>query len=441
MEHQTGKRGLGLAGKLIIIFSALFGVILAGVVGTSAYLFIRSKKADAHYRVADVGKAVYTARNWMRDKDLEAYLKQTLSARFKSEAYDLSLLKVEVVSRQGKVIEVPRRNVKGDTVTVKVQDPGTGEYAVPVYVLYSVENLERGMWSLVWIVAGIGLAAFIVGVLLILVFTRRSTANLRKLAYAMEDVGEGKMGTRVEINTRDEVGVLGSRFNMMMRGLEEGEFVKNIFKRYVTRQVAEKVLAEKNLAHLEGDRRVITILFADIRGFTRLSQNMTPEEIIAMLNQYFAPVIEVIIKNEGVLDKFIGDGFLAFWNAPLPQEDHALKACKAAIEIKMALAELNAKRGAEGKLPIKVGIGIHTGEAVAGNVGSDQRMEYTIIGESVNFAERLQEAAEKGEILVSSNTRRLVNDKLRFEDRRIRIEDYGDKDISAFELLPEEKKT
>ncbi|MBN2381118.1 adenylate/guanylate cyclase domain-containing protein [candidate division WOR-3 bacterium] len=438
MEQRSEKRGLGLAGKLILIFSALFGIILAGVVGVSAYLFVRSKKTDAHYRVADVGKSIYTARNWMDDDDLESFLKQTLSSRFKSEAYDLSLVKLEVTSRQGTVIEIPRKRVQGDTVTVKVTDPKSHEYAVPVYVIYSVENLERGMWSLVWIVAGVGLAAFVIGVLLILLLTRRSTANLRELASAMKDVGEGKMGTRVEIASTDEVGILGDRFNWMMRGLEEGEFVKNIFKRYVTRQVAEKVLAEKDLAHLEGDRRVISILFADIRGFTRLSQNMTPEEIIAMLNQYFAPVIEVIIKNEGVLDKFIGDGFLAFWNAPLPQKDHALKACKAAIEIKKALSALNAKRGAEGKQPIKVGIGIHTGEAVAGNVGSDQRMEYTIIGESVNFAERLQEAAEQGEILVSSDTRRLVNDKLRFNERHIKIEDYGDKEIGAFELLPEE---
>lgn len=431
------QRGLGLGGKLILIFSVLFGLLIGGVVGVSAYFFIQSKKTDARYRVADVGNSMHLARKWMEDAELQIYVSQQLKARFKAEGYDLALTKIRIPGRNGMVgdsLEVPT----ADSAIFPIRNPRSGEFVDTIYLFYSLANLETGMWQLVWMIAGVGVAAFIIGVLLILFFAHRSTANLRSLAAAMLEAGEGKMATRVDIKSKDEVGVLGDRFNWMMRGLEEGEFVKNIFKRYVTRQVVEKVLADKELAHLEGDRRVVSILFADIRGFTRLSQNMTPEEIITMLNQYFAPVIDVIIKNEGVLDKFIGDGFLAFWNAPLTQEDHALKACKAALEIKQALAGLNAERQAQGKPPIKVGIGIHTGEAIAGNIGSDQRMEYTIIGESVNFAERLEEAAKQGEILVSTDTRRLVNDKLRFAERKLQIEDYGEEKISAFELLTEE---
>jgi class 3 adenylate cyclase len=196
-----------------------------------------------------------------------------------------------------------------------------------------------------------------------------------------------------------------------MCGLEEGEFVKRIFKRYVTRQVAEKILSEKEFVNLKGDRREVSILFADIRGFTKFSQHMSPEEIIALLNHYFAPIIDVIIENEGVLDKFIGDGFLAFWNAPMSQKDYALRTCQAALGIQRVIARLNFQRENEGKVQIQMGMGIHTGTAIAGNIGSSRRMEYTIIGESVNFAERLQEAAMQGEILVSARTRELVGER------------------------------
>jgi len=438
------RQGMGLAGKLVIIFSALYGLLLAGVLVMSAHFFIKAKERDAQYRVLDVINTLRIARNQMPDAEFGAYLSEIFSSRFRAAGYDLDLVEITIASADT-VLSEKRQTPEGgrrQRYHAEIRNAQTEEAAYTIDLVYSLANLERGIWDFVWRIVVVGGAAFAVGIALILLFARRSTKPLRTLASAMQEVGKGNLAARVTVKSRDEVGVLGEAFNWMMRGLEEGEFVKRIFKRYVTRQVAEKILSEKEFVNLKGDRREVSILFADIRGFTKFSQHMSPEEIIALLNHYFAPIIDVIIENEGVLDKFIGDGFLAFWNAPLSQKDYALRTCQAAIGIQRVIARLNFQRENEGKVQIQMGMGIHTGTAIAGNIGSSRRMEYTIIGESVNFAERLQEAAMQGEILVSGRTRELVGDRLMFAQRRLKIEDYGNAEIDVFELLqPKEVKT
>lgn len=423
---------MGLSGKLILIFSGLYALLLGGVLAVSGFFFINSKQRDAAYRMADIGRSIYLAREHLDDAELSSYLNRLKSTHFKTEEYDLALNEVSVTGRGGTRIDIEGSQSSGPIRSLVIATPQGNQLG---HLSYSVANLERGMWQLVGIIVGIGAGAFVIGILLILYFSRRSTAHLRELAAAMQQVGDGKMDTRVQVKSRDEVGVLVESFNWMMRGLEEGEFVKNIFKRYVTRQVAEKILAEKEMVHLRGDRREVSILFADIRGFTRLSQKMAPEGIINLLNHYFAPIIDVIIEHEGVLDKFIGDGFLAFWNAPLPQADYALRACRTALEIQKVLGKMNLERENQGEVVVHMGMGIHTGTAIAGNIGSSRRMEYTIIGESVNFAERLQESAAKGEVLVSARTRQLVAEDMKFSSRRIKIEDYGETEIEVFKLV------
>lgn len=438
------RQGMGLAGKLVIIFSALYGLLLAGVLVMSAHFFIQAKERDAQYRVIDVINTLRIARNQMDDAEFGAYLSEIFSRRFRAEGYDLDLVEITIASADTVLSEKHQTPEGGrrQRYHAEIRDPQTEEAAYTIDLVYSLANLERGIWDFIWRIIVVGAAAFVVGIVLILLFARRSTKPLRSLALAMQEVGKGNLAARVTVKSRDEVGVLGEAFNWMMRGLEEGEFVKGIFKRYVTRQVAEKILAEKEFVHLKGDRREVSILFADIRGFTKFSRHMSPEEIIALLNHYFAPIIDVIIEHEGVLDKFIGDGFLAFWNAPLLQKDYALRTCQAALGIQRVIARLNFQRENKGKVQIRMGMGIHTGTAIAGNIGSSRRMEYTIIGESVNFAERLQEAAVQGEILVSARTRELVGERLTFAPRRLRIEDYGDAEIEVFELLqPKEVKS
>lgn len=173
--------------------------------------------------------------------------------------------------------------------------------------------------------------------------------------------------------------------------------IRGAFERYVAPSVVDRVLRTPNEMKIGGNRRQITILFADIRGYTTYAEKAEPERLVELLNQYFAVATDIIFAREGTLDKFLGDAVMAFFNAPEDQEDHPHRAVDAALALQAAVAELNARRGGD---PLTFGIGIALGEAVVGNVGTPRAMNYTAMGDVVNVAKRIQERAEPGQILV-----------------------------------------
>jgi adenylate cyclase len=195
--------------------------------------------------------------------------------------------------------------------------------------------------------------------------------------------------------------------------LEERQrkWVTEIFGKYVSDSVAKEILAKttREAIHLRGNRREITTLFADIRGFTRISEKLKPEEVVAMLNHYLTGMTDVVFANGGTVDKYIGDAIMAVWNAPLEQTEHALFAVKAALAMQAAATELAKKA----HIPaVKYGIGINTGPAVVGSIGSERRLDYTVIGDSVNLASRLCGQAGPGQVLIGENTYELVKDSI-----------------------------
>jgi adenylate cyclase len=150
------------------------------------------------------------------------------------------------------------------------------------------------------------------------------------------------------------------------------------------------------------------VLFSDIRGFTALSETMPAADMATWLTEYFTEMVDCVFRNEGTLDKFIGDAVMAQWGAPLGTPEDPDKAMKAAIEMMEELGKLNAKWIGEGRPPLQIGVGINHGEAFAGNIGSEKRLEYTVIGDTVNTASRLCSAAGPGEILISDELRRVL---------------------------------
>ncbi|MDP7422858.1 MAG: adenylate/guanylate cyclase domain-containing protein, partial [bacterium] len=199
--------------------------------------------------------------------------------------------------------------------------------------------------------------------------------------------------------------------NYMVDGLRERDRIKDTFQRYVTRQVADEILSGREQVHLSGEKREVTILFSDIRGFTSMSETLRPEQVVSLLNEYLSLMIDVIFKYEGTLDKFIGDGIMALFGAPIVHDNDPERAVRTALEMQRKMSELNNRRTSRREQAIYIGIGINTGEVVAGNIGSSKRMEYTVIGDHVNVAARIESQTTGGQVLISENTYHKIRDK------------------------------
>lgn len=187
---------------------------------------------------------------------------------------------------------------------------------------------------------------------------------------------------------------------------KQSRLLKTTFGRYVSPQILEHILAHPEKVDLGGERRELTILFSDIRGFTSISEAAEPEEVVEMLNIYLTRMVDILLRHGGTLDKFIGDAVMGFWNAPAGDEDHARHAVECAIEMIEETARLRAEWEAEGKAALRIGIGINSGDAVAGNIGSRKVFGYTVIGDAVNLASRLEgKNKDYGtEIIISEST-------------------------------------
>ncbi|MDM8530936.1 adenylate/guanylate cyclase domain-containing protein [Anaerolineales bacterium HSG25] len=194
----------------------------------------------------------------------------------------------------------------------------------------------------------------------------------------------------------------------------EKQTIRGLFHRYVSPTVVDRLVDGVDDLVLGGKRQSISVLFADIRNFTSFSENLPPEKLVEVLNQYLALAVEAILADDGTLDKFMGDAVMAFFNAPLTQADHTLRAVRAAITMQQLIVDYNHTHASKSKLSF--GVGIHVGPAVVGNIGTVQQMNYTAIGDTVNLAKRLQENAEGGQIIISQQAYDLVKSYVQVRD-------------------------
>jgi adenylate cyclase len=206
------------------------------------------------------------------------------------------------------------------------------------------------------------------------------------------------------IRTGDELEDLARGFNRMVDGLKERDKLRSTFGKYMTESVMEHLLAGK--VTLGGESLHVTVLFTDIRSFATISEKMTPQDLVVLLNEYFGEMVGIVMQENGVVDKYIGDAIMAVFGAPVPGPNDAVNAVRAAVRMRRALSTLNGRLQARGMPVLRTGIGIHTGEVIAGNIGSEKRMEYTVIGDTVNVASRLESSTKElgVNLLISEDT-------------------------------------
>ncbi|MEQ8965617.1 MAG: adenylate/guanylate cyclase domain-containing protein [Azospirillaceae bacterium] len=216
---------------------------------------------------------------------------------------------------------------------------------------------------------------------------------------------------------------------VFLRTERERGKVRQAFGRYLSPQLVERVAMQPDSLRLGGESRELTLLFSDIRGFTGLSETMTPQELTRFINRFMTPMTGIILERQGTIDKYMGDAIMAFWNAPMPDPDHAANACRAALAMRARLASLNAdwRREAEAQgrdwRDVAIGIGLNTGECVVGNMGSDQRFDYSVLGDTVNVASRLEGLTKElgADILAGEATRAAAPDNAWLEIEAIAV--------------------
>ena len=217
----------------------------------------------------------------------------------------------------------------------------------------------------------------------------RSIADpVNAILASINEVRSGNFNTQIPVVSNDEVGVLGDAANDMIRGLSERELLRDAFGRYVAPEVRDEILSGR--IPLDGELRNVTVLFADIRNFTPMTESLDPKLVVQMLNSYFGTMAAAITDQSGLVLQYLGDEIYAVFGAPVHIENHPLKAFKAALDMKQRLVALNRHFKDQGWPELRHGIGLHTGEAVVANIGSPERLSYLLVGDTVNLASRLQ---------------------------------------------------
>ncbi len=245
--------------------------------------------------------------------------------------------------------------------------------------------------------------------------TRSLLGPIRNLSQAMGKVAQGDLSERVPVTSNDEVGELTGQFNNMVEGLRERERFRETFGRYVDESVAATILKREGEGVLAGETREATVLFTDIAGFTTIAEHLAPDALVAALNEYLETVLEPIRAHGGVVNTFIGDGLFASFNMPLACESHACAAVRAAIEIQRAVG---GRTFGDMGAAFATRIGISTGHVIGGSVGAGRRLTFTLLGDTVNLAARLEQLNKDygTRILVSNSTREACGDQFVFRD-------------------------
>jgi len=314
---------------------------------------------------------------------------------------------------QPTVEDQPVRDGFGTTLSgyAPVQTPGGRSVAV-VGVDVDASHLTEIRNNVLRTMAqSFGLALILLGTVAALV-ARNLRGPLSRIIEAATAISRGDLTTRVGLQRSDELGVMSQHFDQMAAKLQDREFIRETFGRYLSSKIATEVLSQRSGITLGGEERVVTVLFSDLRGYSSISEQMSPTQVVTMLNQYLGAMNEIIDQHRGCVIEFVGDAIFAVFGAPHYMPDHAEQGMRCALEMRQRLKELNTEWQESGLArswqesgiaEISLRVGVHSGTVVAGNLGSHSRMKYSVIGDTVNVASRLEGLNKElgSEILIS----------------------------------------
>lgn len=273
------------------------------------------------------------------------------------------------------------------------------------------------------------------GTLIVVLVTRWLTRPIAALTAAADRVRQGDLDVVFEPGGNDEIGELTRTMAEMVQGLRDRDYVRDLFGRYVTPELAEQALSDPDALELGGQLTELTVLLSDLRGFTALSETLGPEQMVALLNRYLAQMTDVILAHGGTVNEFIGDAILVLFGAPVSQPDHALRSVRCAVAMQRAMIAFNAENEARGLPFLEMGIGVATGQVIAGNIGGERRVKYGVVGPTVNLAGRIEALTVGGQILVAEETHRRVAEHVRVP-APLQVQMKGQaKPVAVFELL------
>lgn len=283
-------------------------------------------------------------------------------------------------------------------IQYRVLNPGSPFPLAAQVNLYSLEAMDRELGELRRDVGGLGLVALLIALLVVLWISRGLSGPISDIVSGTQQVEQGNYDVRVPVRRQDELGKLAASFNEMAAGLALQEKYRSVLNAVADRTVAEQLITQSGA--LGGELRHVTMLFCDIRGFTAITENMPPAEVIELLNEHMTALTDVAYKHGGIVDKFVGDLIMVLFGAPVSTGADAQSAVQCALSMLQVRRDLNQTS----KHSLEVGIGIATGPVVAGCMGSDQRLSYTVLGHRVNLASRLCSIAQAGEIVMDGET-------------------------------------
>ncbi|MEW6658833.1 MAG: adenylate/guanylate cyclase domain-containing protein [Thermodesulfobacteriota bacterium] len=330
-----------------------------------------------------------------------------------------SMFSLAVERQDPELRRLGREMIRGGQGFVAVNDFSSGKkslmYHTPLGatgwtlgVIYPEDELFANVRRLSQRLIIIGFIGLVFLGVVITLLSRGITKPLRTLAETTGALGHGDFSVTVPETGAKEIKQLAHSFNELGLQLTEymakRDFIRDTFGRYVTQEVVKRLLESEEALAMGGETREVTLLFSDLRGFTALTADMHPEQVIAFLNRYLGKMIEILIDYHAVIDEIMGDGILAFFGAPEPLEDHPARAVACALAMQGAMEGINAANAADGMPHLEMGVAVNTGTVVVGNIGSEQRTKYSVVGADVNFAARIESYALGGQVLIGPAT-------------------------------------